>query len=338
MDFDNLINSVYDWVSFGKIIWFLLFFWISMPVLFFIPMAVELGLFYAALDWVVSLMYILMYVSVLLAFMVLTTTCLSQKKFPSARVTFNKALDTIFLVFLEFWYIFVWNMHKAYRFTQLLLLVGIALLYYYYTTSFSLTIELAYWIFVILYLLVVVYNCVRLSFSISIFYSKNCSIKEAVKESWRLTHKRFLEVLISLIIIFATVFVIFVIVSVVLGILANIVLVFFTTYALAYQLAVSFATLFALAPAIIGYHLGFAELYAQLDKKHSSEKRIKRVLARRTTVKKIPNKTNKTIKKKEAKKSTKKKTKSKKKITKKKKAVKKTTKKKTTSKRKTKKK
>jgi hypothetical protein len=310
MDFDKLIASVYDWISFDKAVWFMLFFWISLPVLFLVPVAIEVGFFYSGMHWAIELMYVLMYVVVLLAFMVLTSNCLSHKKFSSTTVNLNKFLDTLFLVFLEFWHVFVWNVHRAYRFTQLLLLVGIPLLYYYYTTSFSAIIEIAYWVFVIAYLAVVIYNAVRLCFSVSIFYSGGGSalkIRDVVKKSWHLTHKRFWEVLFSLIVIFATVFVLFVVISVVLGIIANFILVMFTTAALAYKLSVAFATFFAIAPSIVGYHLGFAELYAQLNKKHESNNRIKNVLAKRA-IGKVKEKVKKKVKKKSTKKKSKKKT------------------------------
>ena len=63
MNYDKIINATYDWLSIEKAIWFLLFFWLSLPVLFLVPLAIEAGSFYYKINWVVQIIYAIMEVS-----------------------------------------------------------------------------------------------------------------------------------------------------------------------------------------------------------------------------------------------------------------------------------
>ena len=310
MNYDKIINATYDWLSLEKATWFLLFFWLSLPVLFLVPIAIESGAFYYKVNFIVEIIYSIMYLAVLLGFMLLTCSCLAKKKFKVKDVSVTRFFDTIFIVFIEFWHVFIWNLHKSYRFTQLLLVAGIPLLMFYSSIVESLFIEVALNLFLICYLFIVIYNIVRLSFSITIFYNKDVSLIKAVEESWSLTHNKFWQTLFSYVSNISTVFVIFIIVSVILGALSNLMLANYFTLALSYKISLTFASFFALAPALIGYHFGFIETYAQLNKDHVTHKRIKRLLAKKVLhsskkkfiKKKIVKTAKKTTKKKVAKK------------------------------------
>ncbi len=281
MDYDKIISKTYEWISTDKIVWFLVFFWLSFPVLFFFPGTINASSFSESVYWIIILLYDIMYLAVLLGLMLLTTHCLQKTNFKSKDVSVTVYIDTVFLVFVELWHIFVWNLHKAYRFTQLLLLIGSVLLLYYSMYIESMFIDVALIIFLIGYAIIIAYNAVRISFSIPIFYSKNISVKNAVKASWHLTHKRFWKTLVGYVFAVGSVIVLFIIVSIILGGLSNLVLLYYMNAAAAYKIAVSIATLFALAPALLGYYFGSIELFSQLEREHETGTRIKRVLARR---------------------------------------------------------
>jgi hypothetical protein len=318
MDYDKIIDSTYNWLSLEKLVWFMLFFWLSLPVLFLIPTALELGFFYYKLNWVVQSLYIITYLAVLLGFMILTITCLNHKKIKSIELTATRYIDTLFLIVLELWYVFFWNIHKSYRFTQLLLLVGIFLLSYYESISTSIFGSLALIVFLIFYVLMIVHNCIRLSFSLMVFYSRPISLKGAIKESWHMTHKKFKSTLLAYLFVVAAVFALFVVVSVILWLLSYFLLINYFTVALSQRLASSFSSLFAIVPALIAYYLGFIEIFSQLNRHHVTNNRIKRVLARKILVPKKKSTKKKIVKKKKVSKKTIKKKTTKKKTVKKK--------------------
>lgn len=286
MDYDKIINSAYDWISLDKLIWFLFFFWLSLPVFLLVPIGIEKGFFYSGLFWLVDILYYIMYFAILLALMLLTTGCLNKKNFKTHAISISKFGDTIFLVFLELWYVFVWNIHKSYRFTQLLLLIGLPLLAFYNLTVVSPIIIFAFWVFIISYGFIVLYNAMRLSFSISIFYSEEISIKNAIKKSWHLTHKKFLKIFAGYIFAISSALVLFVVLSSILSLISSLFLLQQYTWAIAYKLSLLIGTLLAAPPALLSYYFSFAEIFYQINNYHKSNTIIKNILSRKVLSKK----------------------------------------------------
>ncbi len=286
MDYDKIIHATFEWFSVSKAMWFILFFWLSLPVLFLVPIAFDAGFFYAGFSWALQGLYVITYISVLLGLLLLTCFVLNSKNFNSREVSITRFVDSIFLIFCEFFFIFVWNKNKNFRFTQILLLLGSILLGYYNIFVVSIFIYYSLLVFVLLYLLFVFYNALRISFSLTIFFHDDVSIIGAINESWRLTYKKVWQVFFGYFFSIATVLVVFIVVCMILGAIANLLLLNYLTIALSYKMAVSLAALFALAPTIIGYYFGFIEMYSQLTRHFESEKIIKRVLANQVTKRK----------------------------------------------------
>ncbi|MFA5764121.1 MAG: hypothetical protein WC915_04885 [archaeon] len=311
MNYDKIIDATYKWISLEKLIWFLLFFWLALPVLFLVPTAIELGFFYYKLNWIVEALYVIMYLAVLLGLMVLTCSCLNHKKINSDKVSVTKYIDTIFLAVLELWYIFVWNIHKSYRFTQILLIIGILLLSYYESISQSLFGSISLLIFLICYGVIVIYNAVRLSFSMMVFYSKKISLNDTISQSWHLTHKKFWSTFFSYIFVIASSFALFIVFSIILWFLAYLLLSNYFIIAVAQNLSSLFSSMFALVPAMVAYYFGVTEIFYQLNNHHESNNKIKNILANRVLAPQnkiiIPLVNKKVVKKKASKKVVKKK-------------------------------
>jgi hypothetical protein len=281
MNYDKIIDATYGWLSLEKLVWFILFFWLALPVFFLVPPAMELGFFYYKLTWVVEALYAIMYLAILLGLMLLTCSCLNHKKINANKISITRYIDTIFLAFLELWYVFVWNIHKSYRFTQILLIIGIFLLSYYESISQSLFGSFALVLFLIGYGAIVIYNVIRLSFSMMVFYSKKVSLNGAINESWHLTHKKFWKILGAYLFVIAASFALFIVVSVILWFLAYLLLSNYFIVAVVQKLASLFSSLFALAPAMIAYYFGVTEIFYQLNIHHESNNKIKNILANR---------------------------------------------------------
>jgi hypothetical protein len=333
MDYDKIISATYNWFSLDKLMWFLVFFWLSFFVLVFVPLAFRINWFAQSSLWVINSLVGIIYLVLILMLMVLTSHTLKHNKFDAKDISFTRIIDTIFLVFLELWYIFVWNLHKAYRVTQLLLLFGLPLLLVYSLAVKSLFIDLALLIFAIGYGIIVVYNSIRLIFSVMLFYHKDLKIKKAIKEAWHLTHKKFWKILLGVILAIAALFVVFAIITIVFGAIVHLILLNFFTNPIAYELAVSFSSILALAPVLVGYYFAMTEMYSQLIVEDHSSRRIKRILAGRVISprkKQLKKKkaSKKNLVKKKIKKKTVKKRKTKKKVVKKKTAKRKVQKKK----------
>ena len=328
MDYDQIINSTYSWFSLKKVIWFLVFFWLAIPILFVVPWAIEKQYFSENMNWAVYILYFLIYVAILIGFVSLTCACLGHRKLKYAKPTNHQFIETILLAFYELWYIFIWNIHKSHRFTQLLLLLGLPLLYFYYLFNPTTVILGSLILFSVAYLLFVIHNSIRLFFTVTVFYNRDLSKEEAIKEAWGLTNGKFALSFFSIILVFGVVFVMFAVIALVLGAIANIILLSRFTPNVAYEVAQTIAIVFAFGPALVSYYFGIIEVYYQLEQEKVSTNRIKRILTRRVlkpkTVKKKATK-KKVAKKKSTKKKAKKKT-TKKKV--KKKASKKKTKKK----------
>ncbi|MBT4870294.1 MAG: hypothetical protein HON47_01870 [Candidatus Diapherotrites archaeon] len=281
MDYDRIINFTYNWFSLSKLAWFLIFFWLAIPLLFLVPWAIEKQYFDGSVYWIVYIFYIIIYFGIMLGFATLTSACLGHRKLKHQISTSTRFLDTIILAVLELWYIFVWNIHKSHRFTQLLVLLGTPLLYFYYLFNPTVLILASFVIFAILYLLFVIHNSVRLFFTVTIFYNKDISKKEAIRDAWELTKGRFILTFFGIALVVGVVFVMFAVMAIILGAIAHIILLPHFTPLVAYELARAVAIIFALGPAIISYYFGIIEVYNQLDKERVSNSRIKRILTKR---------------------------------------------------------
>jgi hypothetical protein len=336
MDYDGLIASTYNWFSIDKLIWFLIFFWLAIPVFLLVPAALEMNLFYQNKLWLVNTLYSILYMGFLIGLLTLIYNCLNKEKFSTCDFTITKFIDVILLVFLEFWYVLVWNIHKSYRFTQLLLLFGIPLLYFYSQYVIDSFIDFALNIFVLSYLIIIIYNFIRLSFSVTYFMSGNFSLKDSIKESWHMTHNKFPQVFFSYLIILGSVFVLFTFIGLFLGAVLNLILMNYFISSVSYDIALFLTIVILIGPAIIAYHNAYLSLYEQLYLKERSNRRVKKFLASKVfeeeleefieDSKKKKKKVKKKTKKKSSKKNTKKKVK--KKTSKNKKAKKKSIKKK----------
>jgi len=281
MNYDKIINAVYDWINLEEVYWFLTFFWLSLPVLAIIPQALAKDFFTPDLLWLVYILYDIMYVAVILGLVALTQNCLIKRHLHTQKVSPSKALDTFFLVFLEFWYIFAWNLNRRLRVIQILLLMAVPLLYYYWSFDNSLLVSSLLSFFVWAYVTVVAYNAVRYCFSIMCFYHDCNTIQDAAKRSWEITHHRFVEVLTGVVLSLGAAFVLFAVVSVILGAMANVILLYFFNPPLAYSIATNSAMLFALAPAIMGYHYAVSVMYHELLNEKDTDRRIKKYLAKK---------------------------------------------------------
>jgi len=281
MNYDSVIDATHNWISAKRVFWFIIFFCLSLPVLVMVPWVIEEQWVYAPLIPLVYLLFDLMYLCLIVGLLALTQWCLKQKNFSFQEISIGRIVDTVFLVLVEMWFVLVWNLHRAYRFTQLLLLIGIPLLYYYSLYNATGFIQWALALFIVLYAAMVFYNAIRVCFSVIIFYNKDVSIVEAVKDSWALTHRRFWHTLLGLLLSIAALFVLFAFIMIVLGALTNLVLLAFFTAPIAYSVTIKAVFPFALAPAVIGYYFAVIEIYAQLSKERSSGTKIRHALARR---------------------------------------------------------
>ncbi len=319
MNYDAILNSTYNWMSIEKLIWFLLFFWIALPVFLLVPIGIEQSVFIEDRLWFVNFLYSLIYFSLIIAFLTLTYYCLRNKNFEAKELSITKVFDGILLVFTQFWFVFIWNIHKSYRFTQLLLLFGLPLLWFYSIYLSNWFIEYALYIFILAYFAIVIYNYVRLSFSLTYFFSSDSKIKDAIKESWHMTHNKFWKTFFAYLVIFVAVLVLFIFYVLVLGAIISLILLNYFIAPIAYSLTFFIASMIAIGPVIISYYFAYFELYEQLILHKKSNISIKKILANKILIneaRKSIIKTKKKVNKKITKKITKK---PKKKIIKKKK-------------------
>ncbi len=286
MDFDRIVEEAYTFLSLKKLVWFLALFWLAFPVLVFVPWALEKNYFTFAVEPIVTLLFDVMYVTLFVGFIVLLQYCFTHKKISFTMLSVKKILLTVPLVFVEFWHILVWNLHKPFRVPQILLLLGTPLLFYYSIFVPSTLIISAALLFLFCYVLIIVYNFVRLIFTVPLYFSKENTIYSAPKDSWALTHNKFNEVIISLVLILGVISILFFVLFVVFSFVSNILLNFIFIYPISGNLAFRGGVLFALGPAIIAYYLSFTELFNQLLKENNSSSAIKSILAKKVLSKK----------------------------------------------------
>ncbi|MFA5931170.1 MAG: glycerophosphoryl diester phosphodiesterase membrane domain-containing protein [archaeon] len=279
MNYKKLVNSAYSWISLDKAIWYLLFFCISVPVLLLVPMAFEQGVYSSITMPLAIVLYDILYISVILGLVVLIQFFLEQRDSTISKMTIKKLFDLVFLVFVEIFYVLIWNLNSSFRLIQALLLIATALVFYYSTVIVNeATLTLA-WLCLSAYFIIVIYNSVRVIFSTTIFCHKEVEIKEAVKESWALTEHRFYEVFssLALLVVLSFIFASFVVIA--FGTLASLILSHFFIDSVAMSFGFKLATAFALGPALIVYHCAFVELFLQLSSKKELGSRVKRILA-----------------------------------------------------------
>jgi len=252
-----------------------------------IPAALERQLFAPQLLAIVYILYDIMYIALLVGIISLVQSTLSTKGIEAKKVTLRRLVDTVLLVFVEMWFALVWNLNRKFRAPQLLLLIALPLLYMYWGFDKSLPVSIVLAVALWAYLSLLVHNCIRLSFSVMSFYSGDFSVVGAAKQSWALTHGKFVETTSAIVISLGSAFVLFAITAIILGIIAHLILLLFFIQPVAYALAVRGATLFAFAPAILGYHHSFASIFAQLIKKNQSAGRIRGILAKKTLSKEV---------------------------------------------------
>jgi hypothetical protein len=285
MDFSKVVSSAYSWISLKKVIWFIVFFWVSLPCIFILPQAFQKGLIFSNITRPVAMvLYDLLYVTLVLGIIVLMNHCLVEKK-SSKGFDFGarKVLDVIFLVFVEMFYVLVWNINSFFRKAQLLLLIAFILLLYYFSMVQTELLSYLLWLLGTAYFILVVYNGVRLFFSTSVFIQKSATlgIVDSVKESWALTHNKFNESLYSIVVSVFLAFILFAFVTIALGGLGSVILQFFVINPVAMSLAFSVSPAFGLGVALIAYHYMVAEAFTQLHSHAEASSQIKHILANR---------------------------------------------------------
>jgi len=261
-----------------------------------LPQAFETGVYSEITLPIAHALYSILYLTFVVGVVVLMQHCLSEKKVGTCKVTLRRLVDTVFLVFVEFFYLLVWNIYFPFRAIQLLLIIASALVYYYHLVIQT---ELSYYIAALMfvaYFILVVYNAIRLFFSTTVFCQRDMSIKECVKESWYLTHNRFNEAFYAIALALALAFVLYWFLTIAFGAFASIVLkLFFADFLsntfvfideAAMLIGFKAAGAFALGPVLIAYHYAITEGYVQLASHKSSSHSIKRILAHRTLHKK----------------------------------------------------
>jgi len=281
VNFRNLIGSAYSWISLDKALWYLVFFWVSLPFLLLLPQIFSAGVYSKQTLPIAYALYDILYVTVILGVIVLIQFCLSERRVSTCKITVSKLVDMFFLVFVELFYAFVWNIHSSFRIIQLLLIVASAFVYYYYLLVQNELLFTVAWLCLAAYFILVIYNAIRILFSTTIFCYKDISLKGAVKASWALTHNRFYQVFSSLIFIGALSFLLFCFLTIVLGTISTLVLSYFFIDSISMSLGFKVAVVFALGPALIAYHYAFVDLFLQLNSHKESSESVRRILARK---------------------------------------------------------
>jgi len=288
MDYHKIVSSAYSWMSIDKAKLFLLFFWISLPFLIILPYIFEKNLVYSTSTKPIAMaLYAILYFTLFLGLVVLIQYCLKKKNERIAQMDLKKIFGLIKLVFLEGFYVFVWNINSKLRISQLLLLIATGL-FFLLVSSFSNSL----WVFALfisasIYALLVVYNFGRIFFSSTVFCSENTySIKEAIMHSWVLTNGKMIKSFSPILWVLVLMFLMFAFITLALGSFGAIFLKLFLIEPLAISIGFKVAAAFALAPCIIAYHYAIADVYSQLKNTHNSSTSIKRILAHRVLNKK----------------------------------------------------
>lgn len=288
MDYKKIVSSAYSWMSVEKAKLFLLFFWISLPFLIILPQIFEKNLIYNTSTKPIAMcLYCVLYFTIFLGTIVLIQYCLKTKKENVTQMDGAKLIGLVKLVFLEAFYVLVWNIHAKWRVSQILFLISTALFFVLSTLFPGSLWVYPLFISVIIYVLVVVYNFGRVFFSSTIFCNeKNYSTKEAILRSWALTHGKMVKSFSPILWVLVLMFLMFSFITLALGSFASIFLRLFLIEPLAITIGFKAAAAFALAPCLIAYHYAITDVYTQLKNAHDSSTSIKRILAHRVLHKK----------------------------------------------------
>lgn len=290
MDFREIARSSYSWVSKGSIVWFLVFFWVSLPFIIILPQFFQSGLVYSgSLKSIALALYNVLYVILFLGVIALINFAVSKRDYFDFKVRARNVVDLVFLVFVELFYIFVWNINIRFRKLQLLFLVASALLCLVLISTDNIVALVLFSWALLGYFALVIRNAVMLFFSTSILINKpDISLKEAVRESWALTHSRVALAFSSILIAFAIAFLIFVFITLALGAVAAIALSYFFINSIALSMGFKIAAAFSLGVALVAYHFMIAEIYSQLHIHRHVSTKIRHALARRVLSGKHP--------------------------------------------------
>lgn len=288
MDYKKIVSSAYSWMSVDKAKMFLLFFWISLPFLIILPSMFEKNLIYNESTKPIAMaLYGILYFTIFLGMIVLIQHCLKTKREKIVEMNVSKLIGLVKLVFLEAFYVLVWNINFKWRVSQLLFLMSTAL-FFILATLFPISLW-AYPLFVsaIIYVLIAVYNFGRIFFSSTIFCNElNYSMKEAIFRSWSLTHGKMVASFSPILWVLVLMFLMFAFITLALGSFAAIFLKLFLIESLAISIGFKAAAAFALAPCLIAYHYAITDVYTQLKNTHDASTSIKRLLAHRVLHKK----------------------------------------------------
>lgn len=283
MNFNSIVRSAYSWLSVKKIIWFIAFFWISLPFILILPKLFESGAIYSELTKPLAIiLYDVLYIALIVGVILLIQRCLLAKHERAPSLGITKVIKLVLLVFVELFYAFVWNINARFRRIQILLLISSALLGYLFALTLDNILLVIFAWGLLAYFYFVIRNCIMLFFSTTIFVNMgSISITGAVKESYSLIHNRVADTFSSIIISAFLAFVLFAFVTLAMGALASLVLRFFFIDSLAVSLGFNVSTAFGIGIGLIAYHFMIAEVFAQLNKHKAASTSIKRILAHR---------------------------------------------------------
>ena len=184
MDYKRILSSTYSWASIEKAKWFLVFFWISLPALIMVPSFFLENLAFTDVSKILSfVLYAVLYLAFILGFVALIQGCL--KSFDKSFYSINllKLVELFQLVFLELFYILIWNINSKWRVFQILLILLNALLFVLASMFPNSLWLLALYISASCLALLWCYNFGRVFFSSTIFNNKNFSPREAIFDS-----------------------------------------------------------------------------------------------------------------------------------------------------------
>ncbi len=288
MDYKKIVSSAYSWMSVEKAKVFLLFFWVSLPFLMILPSIFEKNLIYnAATKPIAQCLYGVLYFTLFLGLIVLIQYCLKTKHEKVAKMDLRKLVSLVVMVFVEAFYVFIWNINSKLRVSQLLFLISTGL-FFILSTYF----QNSLWVFTLfisisVYGILVVYNFGRIFFASTIFCNENSySMKDAILRSWSITHGKMIKSFSPILWVLVLMFLMFAFITLALGSFASIFLRLFLIEPLAISIGFKAAAAFALAPCLIAYHYAITDVYSQLKSTNDSSSSIKRLLAHKVLHKK----------------------------------------------------
>ena len=124
MDYKKIVSSAYSWMSIQKAKLFLLFFWVSLPFLIILPQIFEKNLVYSGATKPIAIaLYGVLYFTLFLGLIVLIQYCLKSRNEKIALMDLKKIFGLVKLVFVECFYVIIWNINSKLRLSQILLLI-----------------------------------------------------------------------------------------------------------------------------------------------------------------------------------------------------------------------